>query len=957
MKSIRTRVQISLVSCLVWCSLDAGINFANKRSGFTVRDGSHLNLAGATLEGGTLRAPISGGLYTSEPDNGVDNGAPIACSGVTIEYTNGTSIISSMIIDGTVNLTGAGDLGIFLDSNDSAQRIVLNHGSVPVDVVIVDSDSENPAVLSGTGSISGLVKISANNVLHMQWNTAFYGVLYADGGLATIVFDNDLSLAPTVGITASAYSILTRIYFNEYALHLGGYSLDEPTYVANMQEWHNPRIFLTGPVAVGTDDPISIKCTTDGVFNGQGNSLSFWSNSALDRRGNTIQLNNIVFNDVHDAAFTSTVDSGPNNGSWVLSDVTFNLYDASCVVTGAVTNETPGIFSGTTVWSGATITMQKNTGIAGAWTFEDNCILNGNGTIFDMNTATFILRDDITLVDITLNNVHSTSFDNDDATSHTLYLSNVLWNQSDGMFFINPLTPAHGAAQLTLTNDAQVGDILDTNVSWNNAIIDLSTDVVLNATWEFSGDTVLNGNGNRLDIQNGAFSVATGATVYIRNVVLDNVVTNSLLNNTGAINFSQVTIRLGAGDVDWSSRATNLIVDGPLYIITGDYTLTVPYGSGNGQSLLNGITAYYDTQSLIDNSNVIGFEGTGRLVFVNNNNEGPEIITTDRTYVTHTDHFSAGGGNVSSRTLEFNYAGTTEYDGMGHTVYLPNIPETLITVHAGTTVETTNVVFDGLLPEHLSIDGELCFGNGTIIRLQQDWTLEQALCFGASGAASELIILDLNGYSINMGHINAALIVHETTDGVKKLVICNGRIVKLSGQKLRVNDDSCLVLENVELALNDEVNGDYVIATPADIVINGTCTISASSDNSLNYQSVAGNIVVSSGATLRFLDGARYFHNTERMNVFSCADQTSTLEFIGATVQVAAGNMADIPLQLHRCTLIFDHTVVVDTGDGEGIEFGDNNTAPYNAILIIRPSATIHKYGSAPLLYHNVQGV
>jgi len=956
MKFIRISVTASVVSCLVWCSVSADITFANKNSGFMVASNSHLNLAGATLVGGLLRSSATGGLYTSNPANAADAGTAMNVTGTTIEYVD---TATSVQVDGSVRLTGNSSHFVQVGSNAASQVFMMPGGDFATNVRVVAGDAVNPTIIQGEGALNQLY-VTGATYTHMRWNGPFSTDIFVDGGggNAHVILDQELLLAPQVGFNASDAGFTTFVDGNGYRLLLGGAHISAPTLIANHQSWANASIILTGPVRL--NDGRSITFTNDGSISGAGNICILGAGAFFDRAGSEVTVENCIFRQVQSNSFQSTGVNATSN-SWLLSNVLFEDGNgegsaSSILVDGTIVGDNAGIFGGTTEWDVVSIALQSNCSFEATWSFTDLATINGNGLIFNMDDTTFVLDADVVLSDITLNNVWNDSFDRD---SGDLLLSNVVWNSTDGdTIRITGIASSEAVAHLTLPVGGGVGNIFTNFCYWQNASVELLSDVSFHGTWIANDTMIIQGSGHVLDLSDGSLGAAANQTLYLRDVVLNNVNNDSFVDNQGVINLSNVTINL-SGNVDTSEFDTYFVITGPVTFVTGGYTFTTWHGfTGDTPigSRIDGVTVYYDTLSRLDNTNVDASDfhllNGGRVLFVEQNTVGSETFSGSSAYVVDTDYLSVGNGSASARTLTFNYDGNTAYKGLGRSVHFPMADDVVMTIGLDTTVKTTNVVLDGLVPQHLAIEGELYFGDKTTIRLHQDWALDRSLNFGTENdEVDEVMTIDCNGFTIDMSHAAAQLNLLEYFDCYKTLRICNGRIINLSASKINIGQYSTLILENMELVLDD--NFDWGNGSQTDLVIEGRCRIGGVSESQFNNTST-GDIIIAAGSTLTFADGIEYYHNTTRMVNFLFANQSSSLEFIGSSLQVATGLDVDSPLQLRAGTLIVDHIVNFYTGDSEGIEFGDNDDELFNMQIIIRPGATIHKYGTAPLLYHNI---
>ena len=243
------------------------------------------------------------------------------------------------------------------------------------------------------------------------------------------------------------------------------------------------------------------------------------------------------------------------------------------------------------------------------------------------------------------------------------------------------------------------------------------------------------------------------------------------------------------------------------------------------------------------------------------------------------------------------------------------------------------------------------FGNGTTIKLQQDWLLKKELKFGTATDVAEEMVIDCNGYLIDMSNVAAKLSLNSSSAHVKTLRLCNGRLTKLSGTKLLIGNGSKVILENMELVINNDTN-DYSLVNDADIAVQGTCSVSGNAGRTF-INSSTGDVRILSGSTLTIGDGITWYHNNNGTTNLIFADATSRLELIGATLKrksFADEEYTD-KLLLTVGTMIVDHASIIDLGD-TGIAFGTSDSED-NFELVFRPSASLHVQGAGALIYDN----
>lgn len=546
------------------------------------------------------------------------------------------------------------------------------------------------------------------------------------------------------------------------------------------------------------------------------------------------------------------------------------------------------------------------------------------------------------------------------------YVNNLDWYGSLGdTIHISADTAAmeQGGVQLTLAESSS-GNIFGTNVTWNTgATIELLSDVNLNSTWKFSDDTTIIGNGFKMNLFGGALSIATGKTLQLRNVQLQQVVTGSIVDPSeaegGTVDCADVTIVLNDSNVNWSSLHTGIFFSGPATIVTDTHTLT-----GSSASAIGGVTVYYDTLGSLDLQNVTGFtlEGDARIVwtdYVSSNGDGDITYAASAQTLKAYQFLSPRNGSSNGHRIFFNYAGASTLSGQGRALVFPCTTADMgtqwcINIAAGTTITTEDMLLDGFKPAHVAFgDGtaHLYFGKGTCVLLRSDLTGDDALIktlqFGGSAEEiDESMLLDLNGMTIDMADTAAAIALQAGALSGSTLTLKNGRLMNLSGTKLSAPAGATLVLENMVLELSD----DYTFADAA-LEIRGTCEVRGVSGKAFTYTST-DTLTINSDAHFRFADGITYAHNNEGTTNLILTDGTSSMEFIGATF--TGSYTAEGPLVLTKGVLLADHNAALNPGTA-GIQIGDNTSAANDLTLRLRPGATM-TVGTGNLLYENKGG-
>ena len=934
MKVLRNIILLYALLCGFVHTAWTTIQFGSKDAGIKVSTGSNVDFNGVPLSNGTL--------YNN---GGTISGDASVCSNMTIATRNGTDISA-------INFDGSFVYGtsLTLAANDRLQVA----GGVVDGAVIVDN-GDGQSTIEGFGSFSAPIKLVDSSSLNIGLASALTQDITRDGeseSSASLFLLRDLTFAPGSYIASS----LIELDCQGYALTLGG-NAAAPTTLTVSQSWADARVVLSGPLALDAGVALSF-VQSAAQFDGNNNTVTFGLNSYFNNNGFNAALTNVMLSGV-------VYQSLQGAGSWLLNNVTLIDSANSITVVGGCSGSEIDFFGKSTgtvghviFAEGTNVSLNKNCTLYSDWNFAANSSLNGSGCVLDLTHGTITLSQSLSIADVTLMNVDSSSFDN--RADKSLMLSNVNWfSTSAGGIRINPLVSGENVSSCALSSfNASQGDIFNNvRTNWSNASIELLTDVVLNSDWHCR-NTVIDGAGKVLDLAEGTLFVSNG-TLSLRNVVLANVTSNSFGDdaNNGVINLSNVTIKL-SGDADFSLLDLSFVISGPVTFITGSHTFTTWNGIVDEitpvGSYIDGITAYYDTLSAADAQNVIGFrlDNDARLLFVTSPVTGDILVeVAGTTYLGRTEHLAADAEGYAGRALTFDVEGTITYNGLGRSLVFPLTASPLLSVTNGTTVITENITLQSLVPAQLDVDGGLYFGNKTTIRLTHDWTLQQTLTFGSSTeATNEVMVLDLNGFTINLDDINAGLVLQGGSGNT--LRICNGRLTDLSGTKLLAQSASKIIFENIECALThtelvegDVTGFDYVFQNNGILEFQGHCLITGRPGVNFRYCSTAAPIIAA-GATLSVMYNMTYWQDTNAN--FTFAHETSTLELIGATFTSDA--VREGALEFATGVLIVDHKTTIDVGSA-GITFGNGST---EFDVQIRPSASINVAGNGTLRYRPI---
>ncbi len=923
MKVLRYLVAVWLFSGGVTTHAWAGLVFGSRSAGFIVEDNATVNFNTASLSDGYVCS--TGG--TVESNSG-------AYTNMLVETFSDTTT-SSVLFDGS----GSFGSSISLGNN---QRLEVAGGNIE-ETVTATGALATPSVVAGYGSFEESLHIALNKTLALEWDNPLNVSIVSDNTGTTAILRKDLAFAPNKFFTGAAMTIdgtNARLLF-------GGTSVIAPTMITNNQTWKNANVSLTGPIFLN-----SVAINFDsfyGAINGNNHQITLYDTDSLLNCGTGGgKLVDLTLVNTHYRALTGS-------SLWTLENVTFvSSNNQSLTMTGYLGSGEIDIFGadgGEVVFYDTTrVDLNTRVELDGYWIIDSNTYINGKHNVLELGDAVLELNADLFLSDIVLSEVSNYSIYNND--SFSLYLSDVVWINTDGTSArIDSLPYSTNGARCKISA-YESGDIFRNDETyWYDAHVELLTDVNLESSWIAGNECVLviEGNGHAMHLNEGSL----GAEEYdgylgrlvLRNLVLTGVTQNSFADYFGVIELSNVTIKL-AENVDLSEYNSWFEITGPVTFITSGYSFSTWNNGSEGGSFVDGVTVSYDMLGESDAPVVNGFylNNDARLLFVSELVSGDLSITTGGFHaLAATHHLSNTTSGVIGSTITFDANDVISYDGQGRSLVFPATSDEVFSVAAGTTLVTSNIVLDGLLPEHISVSpgAYMLFGDGTTIRLSSDWELNQPFTIGSSpSATNETIIIDCNGFTINMQDSNALFRLRGGAGQV--LRFCNGRITKLSGDKVCAWDhDSQIIFENMELVIND--TSDYVLGNGVNVAVRfeGNCVITGRRGNSFINQS-HNTFTIASGAKLTIKDGITYSHNNDGPENFVMSDASATLELIDATF--TSDNTDEEALLLSDGTIVIDHASTFNVGD-YGITLDESLN------IQIRPSATIAVDGSGTLLY------
>ncbi len=919
------------------------INSCSHDAGFIVSGTGSLEFDGGVLDGISLE--LSGGSISGDSSTSCDHVS------IVVNHHN-KYVFNGNVVFNTGEIT--------LGDNDN----LLITGGLVTSAIIAEGGMLSPSSIEGYGQCTQAIYVADNSQLTLRWHVPLTVNIVTNGSDSILNLEHDLVFSSGHGITGSVASV----YCNNNRLSFGG-TVSAPVTISESQSWFDARVVLTGNVALADNTIITFSNRDgddhSGYVYGDGYTLTLGDNAQLNGQLLThncsVVLENIVLHDV-------VYDSLHSGLGWVFKNTTFDsglLGTSLTVVRGETTTQALNIFgdpegfvdggnNGSVAWQNVYMIFNTEQRFGADWSFASTGHIQGNGFSADLEHAQWELTAPLYLSNVSLLNVADTSFKNNvvaTALESALRLQEVIWTDVEGQSL--KILPSGDAvyAELLLSLSEAAGAICDTSVVWNDASIELLSNISLGVSgqstrpaWTFNNCS-FNGNGATLNLNFGSLRVDTGV-LALRNIVLKDVSSESFIDGAAdaVVELSNVVVHL-AQDADFSALDLTFRITGPVTFIVGDHTFVASAGS-----TIDKVSVYYDTLSSFDGVNIQGFTllNGARCLFVSADASG--LITIDQSgtvYLSRNEYLGVATSELAGRTIMLDAQGTVLYDGQGRSLVFPTSSDAVITIAADSVLKTTNMVFDGLLPSHITGDGSLYFGDQTVIRLLQDWYLDRAFLFGTTtGNSSEEMMIDLNNFTINMHDENAYLALRGGSGRV--LRICNGRLAGLSETKLRaLQAGGTIIFENIEIVLNatvttdgQSVPSDYTFASGGVLVFQGACGITGLSGVAFKNQS-NGIVTIATDSTLMIADGVSYVHNNNGANIVM-TDSSSCIHILGGSF--VSQNTNAIPLELADGVIIVDGAATFDCGS-YGITIDDSAT------VHIRPSATIRVAGPGELVF------
>ncbi len=893
------------VSCLFVKPQGANSSFALRGSSklnvnnvlttnFNLKKGDAASLSGSSL---TAQLNFVGGLLESD---GVDNTASYIFS-LTPAFTLDGSKVYKAIDNGTLlNLTVSG-------TGNKLYGAPLFSGNVTI----------------GSGADIAFGIRSKMNV-----NVAL--------GSGTMKLENDLLFTDSKQMTGTG-----TMNLQNYKLKFGA----KPLTFSSLITWQNASdIDLGGFTTLSA----TWSFASDGVINGNGNVLDISSSGVLAiAAATTLRLTDLYlkgFGSTGDITFANATTSILR-----LSNVVIEMTGSKTIASGQVIIDGPVTIitksntltfssSGVLTINGQSLQFDRLGNFAGGISptvSGANLVLNNSARIIEVNTV------DNTPGVVTVAASTTLPYDLFLSDDHTVSVTQTATLTGNGHIMTmadhaNALITVSASRALTLSdivlNGLQPAHIsLGSGASFSfgaSSSVRLHKNITLSSTWSYSGDSILNGNGNVIDISSsGVLALAAGVTLRISDAYIKG------LGSTGDITFGSAssTLRLSNVVIEMTGSKTissgNVIIDGPVTIITKSNTLTF---SSSGVLTVNGQTLGYDR--LGNSSGGITPIIVGANLVLNNSGRVTEINAgTDLTPVNNIlatiDHGPSNLTFAGSSTLAYDYnlsedhtltATTTgTLNGNGHKIRFSDHAATQLTVNNSVTLTLSEVVLDDLQPSHISLGSgsDIIFGTNSSVRLAKNCTLNTTWKFaGNSMLDGRNKMLTLGSSGIIEAQAGANLTLKDLT------------IYDVNGTNVRcASNTATITFDNVKIVNRNAWN----FATGAFAVINN---LTLAGGGTFVYQSAYAS-TVNDNSTLFLTDGMTFSYDPAKGSSQAIAGQqnlvftntSSKLWCDGVTLKITNTGMRLKKGTLHfdrKCSIYSDANL---TDTAHGVIFGDGN--------------------------------
>lgn len=461
--------------------------------------------------------------------------------------------------------------------------------------------------------------------------------------------------------------------------------------------------------------------------------------------------------------------------------------------------------------------------------------------------------------------------------------------------------------------------------------------LTLTGEWTFSGDAVVNGNGNILDIsQGGTIRIRENSVVSLTDLKLRGLGLGKILFDapTSQVRLSNVEIEMNR---NYTVTIGGIYAEGPTEIVTKDKLLVFDLA---GSLTVDGIALMYDTLTFTDHQNIrprIGDSGADANITSLNSGVVRRECCENLGDIHIIINVDLDGLLVVSPTHQLFFDETATLNGQTNIALFTKAEQTLVHVADGKTGTFKNIFLEYFSPSFIDLGtGSALLFDTTKIDLAKNEDLNMTLTFiGNCTLRGEGHVLTLT----DLGNI--------VVSGQGSSLLLEGLIIKgVSGNKIRCTDNTCTISFNNVQWIQDGnfsfTTGRFEVLSDFDLLGSFTFNYRSNRQSQIN---TGATLILENGITFSYGPGA-----SNRRDLLALQDSTAVLFMNGATLASTTTG-----LQLTKGILMLDHKNFFQNNGAvstsQGIAFGDGILA--NDLLVqLYPGANINVL-SGLLVYQN----
>lgn len=456
----------------------------------------------------------------------------------------------------------------------------------------------------------------------------------------------------------------------------------------------------------------------------------------------------------------------------------------------------------------------------------------------------------------------------------------------------------------------------------------------------FSGDSVMIGNGNILDIsQGGTIRIKRNTTVDFVNAKLKGLGVGQIVfeHPTSQLRLSNIEIEMNR---DYTVTIGGIYAEGPTTIVTGNNILRFDQ---QGSMTVDNITLWYDTLKFMDRQNIrpLIMDNGSHITSVNSGVIRPVCCPyLGDIIVTPSNGGCIDGILVLNPMHKLIFAESGTFSACSNFILFSNSDVPLLIVNPGKNVVLTDVFLQNFDPALVSLGAgsSLIFGDMTEIGLARGTDLNTTWTFQGSG------IINGEDHCLDLGTLGNIVVDKPGSS----LQIENIVLMGVKGNNIRCTDNtSTISFSNVQWFQDADFSfttGCFEVPCSS-FVMNGGFVFTYGS----NRQSL-----INSTATLTLERGITFSYapiGTDNRDLIALEDGSAAIFMFGATLASTTTGM-----RLTKGQLIVDHKNYfrsdLAASVSEGITFGNGNAAD-DLLITLLPGGSINVLSGA-LDYQNV---